>query len=190
MEKQRFQEILSKLSQADQEFLKNYIENLNPKHVARSMFTEEEDKKLKELVGQYGTENWNQISKLMNGRTVRQCRERYRHYLAPDVQNKEWTEEEDNLLREKYAELGPKWVEINCFFKNRTDINIKNRWVVLLRKESHHIMKPKITQPILDLTSVSEVPYNDLLDQESLHVIDHSSPSLLDIEPWNDKLIE
>ena len=191
MDKQRFQQILAKLSKSDQDFLTNYIDSLKPKHVARSMFTEEEDQKLKELVEKMGTSDWHKISKQMNGRTVRQCRERYRHYLSPDVQNKEWTEEEDNLLREKYAELGPKWVEINGFFKNRTDINIKNRWVVLLRKESRKIMRtPNKTQEIVDISSFNDAPYTELVDHTIYPDLDSGPTSLLEVDAWNDKLID
>lgn len=39
-----------------------------------------------------------------------------------------WTEEEVTLLKQKYQEYGPHWVEISKFFVNRSDINIKNKW--------------------------------------------------------------
>ena len=98
------------------------------KKSARQMFTPEEDKQLIELVKEFGDRNWRMISKKMENRTTRQCRERYRNYLSPNLTNGPWTAEEDLLLEQKYVELGPKWAAIAQFFKNRSDVNIKNRW--------------------------------------------------------------
>ena len=98
------------------------------KKSSRQMFTPKEDKQLIELVKEYGDRNWRDISKKMENRTTRQCRERYRNYLSPNLTNGPWTAEEDLLLEQKYVELGPKWAAISQFFKNRSDVNIKNRW--------------------------------------------------------------
>lgn len=98
------------------------------KKSSRQMFTPKEDKQLIELVKEYGDRNWRVISKKMENRTTRQCRERYRNYLSPNLTNGPWTAEEDLLLEQKYVELGPKWAAISQFFKNRSDVNIKNRW--------------------------------------------------------------
>ena len=92
------------------------------------MFSAAEDNTLRELVLEHGEKNWRVISKYMPNRTTRQCRERYKNYLAPNVTNGPWTTEEDLLLEQKYMEYGPKWATIAQFFKNRSDVNIKNRW--------------------------------------------------------------
>lgn len=97
----------------------------------RQMFTTEEDEKLKKLVAEFGTGNWRIISDHLPNRTPRQCRERYRNYLAPEIVNGTWTVEEDQLLRMKFQEYGPKWAIISNFFPTRSEINIKNRWAVL-----------------------------------------------------------
>lgn len=117
------------LENADETFTKINSGKRHPK----SKFSDDEDIKLLELVEKYG-ENWSQIASEMDGRNVRQCRERWRNYLSPDVANRPWTEEEDKLLDEKYAQFGPKWKHIASFFAKRTDINIKSRWQVHLRK--------------------------------------------------------
>ena len=187
MDKQRFNQIISKLSKSDQEFIKQYIEKMKPKQVTRSMFSEQEDQKLIDLVEKMGTNDWHKIASHMNGRTVRQCRERYRHYLSPEVQHKEWTEDEDNLLREKYAELGPKWVEINGFFKNRTDINIKNRWVVLLRKDSSKLMSKKHEQTIVcDIESAAQFDPMQTIGEETIHEIETPNVQTIpfEIDNW------
>lgn len=99
------------------------------KPISRHKFSQEEDALLRRLVEEQGTSNWRQISELMPGRNPRQCRERWKNYLAPGIRNDPWTEAEDYLLEEKVRELGPQWSRIAKCFDNRTDINVKNRWV-------------------------------------------------------------
>lgn len=132
--------LLAKLSDYEKELLRTYFLNQNVHSKVRSQFTKEEDAKLIQLVQKYTANNFNAIAKELPGRSVRQCRERWKHYLSPSVRNTPWTEDEDNLLRMKYYELGPKWVEISSYFQNRTDVNIKNRWIVLMRKDSKNIL--------------------------------------------------
>ena len=97
-------------------------------------FTAEDDKKLRDLVEQYGTSDWNLISQKMGTRNSRQCRERWENYLSSSVNRSPFTPEEDLLLLQKYQELGAKWVNISKSFNNRTDISVKSRWMVLKRR--------------------------------------------------------
>ena len=99
----------------------------------KSKFERYEDEKLKRLVAKFGTENWNTIAHKMKDRTVRQCRERWLNYLDPNLNKSEWTDEEDKLLYQKFDELGRRWKVIASFFENRTDISVKNRWLMLER---------------------------------------------------------
>lgn len=96
-------------------------------------FTQAEDNLLQRLVRQYGACNWGMIANFMHGRTCRQCRERWKYYLAIPAKNGEWTETEDELLLKKYEEIGPHWVEMSTYFNSRTDINLKNRFNRLQR---------------------------------------------------------
>lgn len=96
--------------------------------LGRQMFSPYEDVQLKFLVSQIGSGNWKAIASHMQGRTPRQCRERYRNYLAPDITNGPWTREEDSYLQSLYEQFGPKWSSIAKHFRNRSEVNIKNRW--------------------------------------------------------------
>lgn len=107
--------------------------NNNSKRV-KSMFTKKEDTKLIKLVKEYGSEDWALISSFFKDRTRRQCRERWNKYLCPSLNHSPWTPEEDELLINKYNQIGPKWSLISKSFKNRTDINIKSRYIYLMRK--------------------------------------------------------
>ncbi len=54
-----------------------------PEKTVKSKFTPEEDARLQELVAQFGSDNWTVIAQNMDGRTPRQCRERWTYYLTP-----------------------------------------------------------------------------------------------------------
>jgi hypothetical protein len=99
------------------------------KPCARSKFTDDENIQLRSLVAQHGLRAWVEIAKLLPGRSPRQCRERWKHYLSKDQSSVPWTESEDALLFEKVSELGPKWTRIAALLGNRTDIEIKARWL-------------------------------------------------------------
>lgn len=102
----------------------------------RRRFTPEEDDLLRDLVARSPEPvDWNEIGGKLN-RTSRQVRERYRNYVNPGLRQEPWTPEEDKLLREKYAELGPRWVQMKQFFGGRSDVNIKNHWSCLVNRWS------------------------------------------------------
>lgn len=102
----------------------------------KNKFTPEEDEKLRQLVSMYGTNAWSTIASLMGtNRNHRQCRERWKNYVDPTLMNNQpWNYDDDRLLVEKYAELGPKWNKIAKFFHNRSDNSIRNRWQLIIRQ--------------------------------------------------------
>lgn len=100
----------------------------------RNLFTAEEDQKLRQLVTIYGTDAWPLIASHLPPRTSRQCRERYKTYLSPDVDVSPWTRDEDRLLVQKVQQYGCKWAQIRGFFGHRTVNNIKNRWNTVIRR--------------------------------------------------------
>jgi hypothetical protein len=95
-----------------------------------------------ELINILGCTDWQGIASQMKNRTVRQCRERWVHYLNPLVSHNPWTADEEALLEQKVAEFGTKWTLISKFFHARTDINLKNRWMMMKRHRSKHPSSP------------------------------------------------
>jgi hypothetical protein len=119
---------------------------VKPKGPPRQKFSVQEDEQLRDLVTELGTNNWAEVSARLGTRSARQCRERFRNYLSPNLRNGQWTEEEDQLLREKFQEFGAKWSLIVAFFPSRSEVNLKNRWTQLLNRGSkdHDIEQEKM----------------------------------------------
>jgi hypothetical protein len=115
----------------------------------RRVFTADEDVRLKDLVARYGEKSWANIASKMGTRSARQCRERYKDYLHPDILNAPWRPEEDLLLRTKYAELGPKWAQMTVFFDKRSPANLKNHWVSLSARDQTRPLLPIETEEVV-----------------------------------------
>ena len=162
-----------------------YQEEHSEKKRIRMKFQPEEDEKLKQLVAQFGTNSWELIAKQMEGRNVRQCRERWNHYLCSETAKRPWTKEEDAMLIQKVEEYGTKWSKIISFFQDRTDIQAKTRWLRLTgRRTVHEYVKQNVfqvqespkpakinEQPIYSASNVQAIKQED-----SLEIPVHSYP--------------
>ncbi|KAK8839638.1 hypothetical protein M9Y10_032004 [Tritrichomonas musculus] len=120
------------------------------KNKGRLPFTFEEDQKLLQIITDSTVSktemsaedfkinekdiNWRIVSIKMGNRSVRQCKERYLHYLSPNINKNAWTHEEDSLLVKSVCNYGKRWKLFEGFFLNRTEIDIRNRYHVLQRK--------------------------------------------------------
>lgn len=100
---------------------------------AQPKFSESEDKKLKELVTRLGSTSWNTIAKQFKDKSPKQCRDRWRNYVDPDLRHDEWSVEEDQMLIEKFKEFGSKWTVMTAYFNHRSANDIRYRWMKLSR---------------------------------------------------------
>lgn len=78
--------------------------------------------------------HWQEISRNIEGRSGKQCRERYINIVDPDLNKEKWTVAEDLQLMELHSELGNRWVQIQRKMPGRTDNDIKNRYNSFLRR--------------------------------------------------------
>ena len=93
----------------------------------------EEDALLQELVQQYGRE-WSYIANCIQGRNVKQCRERWCKHLDPTLRHGSWSEDEDKIiLRGRQNMMG--WAEIARKLNGRTDNKVKIRFNSLIRAQ-------------------------------------------------------
>ena len=104
------------------------------RHKTRCQFTASEDTMLKELVAQFGIDNWDKVACHMPGRNPRQCRERWTNFVDDNVCRDKWSMEEDALLLEKYRIYGSKWKYLEMFFPGRKNYSIRNRLHSLLHQ--------------------------------------------------------
>jgi hypothetical protein len=119
---------------------------------SRHLFTPDEDRRLRALVGRLGTKNWEDVVRYLPGRTARQCRDRYKNYLTDSLTIRPWTPEEDAFLIEQFHQIGPKWVQIGKLLSGRSGNNVKNRWHKhLCSIQSGQSQSPAEPKPALDL---------------------------------------
>lgn len=121
---------------------------LNPELIKGS-WTRLEDEIIVNFVRENGTKNWRKLCNLLPGRIGKQCRERWRNHLDPNINHSPWTPEEDQLIIKYHEQFGNKWVQISQMIPNRSDNAIKNRWNATLKKMQ--IESPKLETPQVKL---------------------------------------
>ncbi|KAJ0616843.1 putative transcription factor MYB-HB-like family [Helianthus annuus] len=106
-------------------------------NVKKGPWSSEEDAKLKEFIGKFGTGgNWIALpQKAGLKRCGKSCRLRWLNYLRPNIRHGEYSDEEDRIICNLYASIGSRWSVIAAQLPGRTDNDIKNYWNTKLKKK-------------------------------------------------------
>jgi len=107
--------------------------------LVKGHWTKEEDSYLLKLVEFYAPNwDWNFISKKIEGRNAKQCRERWFLNLDPSINRGPWSEKEDAELLKFVSQWGSRWALIAKQLPGRTENSVKTRFHSLKRREARN----------------------------------------------------
>ena len=87
--------------------------------LTRGPWTDDEDKKLMQLVDTFGPRKWSAIAEELSGRSGKQCRERWHNHLNPSLKRKAWSDAEDRQILECHMRMGNRWAEMSKYLPGR-----------------------------------------------------------------------
>ncbi|KAG0227523.1 Myb- protein A [Actinomortierella wolfii] len=137
------------------------ITSSRPRQV-KGPWTDEEDRKLRELVNEYGPEKWVFIASRIGTRTGKQCRERWHNHLDPQINKAPFTHEEDMQILELYSKMGSKWAEMAKHMPGRPDNAIKNHFNTTMQRKKRRMSLPFLHGDLINTNRISPLESSPL----------------------------
>lgn len=133
---------MANVGKSDVQCLQRWTQVLRP-GLKKGTWSKEEDAKLTEKVTKLLKTSkqvpWKKLEKEMGGRTAKQCRERWKLSLDPNINKTLWNKDEDEQLLKLQAELGNSWSRIKDLLgTNRTENAVKLRYKCLKKREEKY----------------------------------------------------
>lgn len=125
----------------------------------RVVWTEEEDRLLRELISKHGSNKWSVIASKIPFKSNKHCRRRWQACLNVVGNKGVWTSEEDAKLLEGHRLFGNRWTELAKLVPGRTDNAAKNRFMALTKRE---VASTASDSGLSDSGLVSPLPLRDV----------------------------
>ncbi|CAO2163172.1 unnamed protein product [Urochloa humidicola] len=150
----------------------------------KTPWTAEEDEALRRAVREHGRQNWAAIAGVVaGGRGAKSCRLRWCQHLAPELDSRPFTPEEDARIVEQQRVHGNKWATIARYLHGRSDNAVKNRWNSALRKMMQQGGGGDLTAAAADAATAQEDDAADATDEEQSTAAAAAAPACLDLFP-------
>lgn len=137
----RAQDMLNEMTADDLAFVQDIPEEPKKERRQRSIWTQDEDQKLLNLVAELGQGNWPNIAYHLPGRQPKQCRDRFVNKIDPNLRKGGWTAEEDKMIVAAHMRLGNRWHEMAKAIPGRSELQIKDRWYAVVQPKADMIAK-------------------------------------------------
>jgi hypothetical protein len=112
-----------------------YQRKINPNFL-KGKWSPHEDEQLMAALKLYGTQNWQAVAQMLDGRTGQQCLHRYEKAINPQIKRGRWSQDEDKKLKEAIEpflnESRINWSVVKQSVLGRTDVQCRERWVNVL----------------------------------------------------------
>ncbi|XP_043095729.1 snRNA-activating protein complex subunit 4 [Puntigrus tetrazona] len=123
------------LRQADD--LKRFWQNYLHPSINKSVWKQDEIDKLKIVVEEYNCCHWDKIAEALGtNRTAFMCFQTYQRYISKTFRRKEWTKEEDEVLRKLVAKMKIgnfiPYIQLSYFMEGRDGSQLSYRWTTVL----------------------------------------------------------
>ncbi|OHS96203.1 Myb-like DNA-binding domain containing protein [Tritrichomonas foetus] len=116
----------------------NSVKSKSDENRAKGPWTTAEDKLLLDAMASYsGHICWEELSKMIPGRSAKQCRERWQFRLHPDVNKAPFEPWEDEIIIRDRTKTSANWSFIAHKLPGRTSCAVKNRWYTVLRNRKN-----------------------------------------------------